>query len=141
MLAGVTPQWLCGMFSRIALRYDLTNTVISAGLDQVWRRRLAQYVARHTTQTVLDVACGTGGVMAQLAQCCPSTTCLIGVDLTETMLRVGRQRLATAAPVQRVARVLHIVARVSAAEADGFPDVRRLVGTRALAAERRIEQA
>jgi demethylmenaquinone methyltransferase/2-methoxy-6-polyprenyl-1,4-benzoquinol methylase len=102
MLAGVTPQWLCGMFSRIALRYDLTNTVISAGLDQVWRRRLAQYVARHTTQTVLDVACGTGGVMAQLAQCCPSTTCLIGVDFTETMLRVGRQRLATAAPVQRV---------------------------------------
>ena len=42
MLADVTPQWLRGMFSRIAPRYDLTNTVISAGLDQVWRRRLAQ---------------------------------------------------------------------------------------------------
>lgn len=102
MLSGVTPQWLHGMFSRIAPRYDLTNTVISAGLDQVWRRRLAQYVARHAAQRVLDVACGTGGVLAQLVQCCPPATCLIGIDFTEAMLRVGRQRLAAAAPTRPV---------------------------------------
>ena len=102
MLAGVTPQWLRGMFSRIAPRYDLTNTVISAGLDQVWRQRLAQGVARRVPQAVLDVACGTGGVMAQLARYCPPTTCLIGIDFTEAMLRVGRPRLATAAPAHRV---------------------------------------
>jgi demethylmenaquinone methyltransferase / 2-methoxy-6-polyprenyl-1,4-benzoquinol methylase len=102
MLAGVTPQWLRGMFSRIAPRYDLTNTVISVGLDQVWRRRLAHGVVRHGVQTVLDVACGTGGVMAQLARCCPPTTRLVGIDFTEAMLRVGRQRLAMAAPGHRV---------------------------------------
>jgi demethylmenaquinone methyltransferase/2-methoxy-6-polyprenyl-1,4-benzoquinol methylase len=102
MLAGVTPQWLRGMFGRIAPRYDLTNTVISAGLDQVWRRHLAQVVARHAVQTVLDVACGTGGVMAQLARCCPPTTRLVGVDFTEAMLHVGRQRLAAAAPAHRL---------------------------------------
>jgi demethylmenaquinone methyltransferase/2-methoxy-6-polyprenyl-1,4-benzoquinol methylase len=102
MLAGVTPQWLRGMFSRIAPRYDLTNTVISAGLDQIWRQRLAQGVARHVAQAVLDVACGTGGVMAQLARCCPPTARLVGVDFTETMLHIGRQRLATAAPAHRV---------------------------------------
>src|SRR5215468_4177466 len=102
MLAGVTPQWLRGMFSRIAPRYDLTNTVISAGLDQSWRQRLAQGVVRHGAQAVLDVACGTGGVMAQLARYCPPTTCLIGIDFSAAMLRVGRQRLATAAPTHRV---------------------------------------
>jgi demethylmenaquinone methyltransferase / 2-methoxy-6-polyprenyl-1,4-benzoquinol methylase len=102
MLAGVTPQWLRGMFSRIAPHYDLTNTVISAGLDQVWRRRLAQCVARRAARTVLDVACGTAGVMAQLARCCPPTTCLVGIDFTEAMLRVGQQRLATTAPAHRV---------------------------------------
>jgi demethylmenaquinone methyltransferase/2-methoxy-6-polyprenyl-1,4-benzoquinol methylase len=102
MLAGVTPQWLRGMFGRIAPRYDLTNTVISAGLDQHWRQRLAQCVARYTAQTVLDVACGTGGVIVQLTRCCPTPTCLIGIDFTEAMLRVGRQRLATAAPAHRV---------------------------------------
>jgi len=94
MLTGVTPQWLRGMFSRIAQRYDLTNTIISAGLDHYWRRRLAQRVACRAARTVLDVACGTGGVMAQVAQCCPPTTCLIGVDFTEAMLQVGRRRLA-----------------------------------------------
>src|SRR5262245_22692203 len=102
MLTGVTPQWLRGMFSRIARRYDLTNTIISAGLDRVWRWRLGQCVARHEAQMVLDVACGTGGVMAQIARCCPPSTCLIGVDFTEAMLHVGRQRLATAAPAHRV---------------------------------------
>lgn len=102
MLPGVTPQWLRGMFSRIAPRYDLTNTVISAGLDHAWRRRLAQRVARHAAQTVLDVACGTGGVMAQLARYCSPTTRLLGVDFTEAMLHVGRQRLATIAPSHRL---------------------------------------
>ena len=102
MLTGVTPQWLRGMFSRIAQRYDLTNTIISAGLDRVWRWRLGQCVARHGAQMVLDVACGTGGVMAQVARCCPPSTCLIGVDFTEAMLHVGRQRLATAAPAHCV---------------------------------------
>jgi demethylmenaquinone methyltransferase / 2-methoxy-6-polyprenyl-1,4-benzoquinol methylase len=102
MLAGVTPQWLRGMFSRIARRYDLTNTIISAGLDHAWRRRLAQRVARHTARLILDVACGTGGVMVQLARCCPPTTRLIGVDFTEAMLHVGRQRLATTVPSSRL---------------------------------------
>ena len=102
MLAGVTPQWLCDMFGRIAPRYDLTNTIISAGLDQAWRRRLAQCAARHTPQTVLDVACGTGGVMAQLARCCPQTTRLVGVDFTMAMLHRGQQRLATVALAHRM---------------------------------------
>jgi demethylmenaquinone methyltransferase/2-methoxy-6-polyprenyl-1,4-benzoquinol methylase len=96
MLAGVTPQWLRWMFSRIARRYDLANTVISAGLDSYWRRCLAQRVARHAARDVLDVACGTGGVMMQVARRCAPSTRLIGVDFTEAMLRAGRTRLARA---------------------------------------------
>ena len=102
MLPGVTPQWLRGMFSRNAQRYDLTNTVISAGLDQYWRRRLARRVAGHAAQTILDVACGTGGVMAQVARYCPATTRLIGVDFTPAMLQVGQKRLATMAQSKRL---------------------------------------
>lgn len=102
MLPGVTPQWLRGMFSRIAQRYDRTNSIISAGLDQYWRRRLARRVAGHAAQTILDVACGTGGVMAQVARCCPATTRLIGVDFTPAMLQVGRRRLATTVQASRV---------------------------------------
>jgi demethylmenaquinone methyltransferase/2-methoxy-6-polyprenyl-1,4-benzoquinol methylase len=96
MLAEVTPQWLRWMFSRIAWRYDLTNTVISAGLDHYWRWRLAQRVARYPAHDILDVACGTGGVMVQVARRCAITTRIVGADFTEAMLRVGRVRLARA---------------------------------------------
>jgi demethylmenaquinone methyltransferase/2-methoxy-6-polyprenyl-1,4-benzoquinol methylase len=102
MLPGVTPQWLRGMFSRIAQRYDLTNTIISAGLDQYWRRRLAQRVGGYAAQTVLDVACGTGSVMVQVARYCPAMTCLIGVDFTPAMLHAGQKRLATTAHPSRL---------------------------------------
>lgn len=89
---GVTPEWLHGMFSRIAPRYDRTNTIISAGLDGVWRRRLAAQAARYAPEVVLDVACGTGGVLRHLARTCPGAR-LVGVDYTEAMLRVGHTRL------------------------------------------------
>lgn len=130
MLTGATPQWLQWMFGRIARRYDLTNTIISAGLNTSWQRRLARMLsapchhdpegsrtrkprrgwsrypdeaARQSRCTalrspsgrlVLDVACGTGGVMLQVARRTPASTRLIGIDFTEAMLRVGRQRLA-----------------------------------------------
>lgn len=103
LLTDVTPQWLRGMFSRIAPRYDLTNTIISAGLDHLWRRRLAQCVVRHAPHIILDVACGTGGVMAQVARYCAPSTRLIGVDFTEGMLRVGQTRLTPRAQRHRPA--------------------------------------
>jgi demethylmenaquinone methyltransferase/2-methoxy-6-polyprenyl-1,4-benzoquinol methylase len=83
------------MFSRIAPRYDLTNVVISAGLDRVWRWRLARRVAQHMPRDVLDVACGTGGVLMQVGRHCPVATRLVGVDFTVAMLRVGRRRLTS----------------------------------------------
>lgn len=98
MLEGTTPQWLRGMFSSIARRYDLTNTVISAGLDQAWRRRLAEHAVRGPVRTILDVACGTGAVMAQVVQRCPPGTQVVGVDFTEAMLRRGQERLAQRVP-------------------------------------------
>ena len=94
MLTGVTPQWLRWMFSRIAGRYDFTNTVISAGLDSYWRRRLAQRVAGYAAYDILDVACGTGGVMGQVARRCAGARRIVGADFTEAMVRMGRARLA-----------------------------------------------
>jgi demethylmenaquinone methyltransferase/2-methoxy-6-polyprenyl-1,4-benzoquinol methylase len=93
MLTGVTPQWLHGMFGRIARRYDMTNTVLSAGLDAYWRRRLARRVAAGPAYDILDVACGTGRVMLQVARRCASARRIVGADFTEAMVRVGRRRL------------------------------------------------
>jgi demethylmenaquinone methyltransferase/2-methoxy-6-polyprenyl-1,4-benzoquinol methylase len=81
------------MFGRIARRYDCTNAVISAGLVHCWRRRLARRVAHYAARDILDVACGTGSVMLQVARRSPPSTHIIGVDFTAAMLRVGRRRL------------------------------------------------
>lgn len=102
MLEGVTPQWVRWMFGRIALRYDLTNTVISAGLDTYWRRCLARRVAGYAAQTILDVACGTGSVLLHLTHHCAATTQFLGVDFTAAMVSVGQRRLAQVGQGQRV---------------------------------------
>jgi demethylmenaquinone methyltransferase/2-methoxy-6-polyprenyl-1,4-benzoquinol methylase len=81
------------MFSRIARRYDMTNTLISAGLDHYWRRYLARYAAVAPVPRMLDVACGTGRVMRQVVEYCPRVTQIVGVDFTEAMVRVGEARL------------------------------------------------
>jgi demethylmenaquinone methyltransferase/2-methoxy-6-polyprenyl-1,4-benzoquinol methylase len=94
------------MFGKIARRYDLTNTVVSAGLDTYWRRCVARRVGGYAAQAILDVACGTGSVLQQLVHYCPPTTQLLGVDLTAAMLQVGRRRLAKAA----LGRDLHLCA-------------------------------
>jgi demethylmenaquinone methyltransferase/2-methoxy-6-polyprenyl-1,4-benzoquinol methylase len=96
MLDGITPQWLCWMFGKIARRYDLTNTVISAGLDTYWRRCLARRVAEYPAQAILDVACGTGSVLRHLGCYCASATRLLGVDFTAAMVQVAQRRLAKA---------------------------------------------
>ena len=47
------------MFDRIAPVYDLMNRVMTAGLDQRWRRETVKAVVRPGDR-VLDACCGTG---------------------------------------------------------------------------------
>lgn len=90
----VTPTWLRRMFGRIAGRYDLTNAIISVGLVSYWRWYLARRVTLLAVGVVIDVACGTGGVMYQMARRCGREIRIIGIDFTEAMMRVGKARLA-----------------------------------------------
>ncbi|MDQ1348014.1 MAG: demethylmenaquinone methyltransferase / 2-methoxy-6-polyprenyl,4-benzoquinol methylase [Acidobacteriota bacterium] len=48
------------MFGRVARRYDLLNHLLSASLDRVWRRKLAQALVLPPGSRVLDLCCGTG---------------------------------------------------------------------------------
>lgn len=94
MLHGITPQWLRWMFGRIARRYDRTNTVISLGLDRHWRRCLAQRATSASPHVVLDLACGTGGVLFQTARFCSPKTHMLGIDFTPRMLQVAQAQAA-----------------------------------------------
>ncbi len=65
---------------------------------EVYAQDLAQRVAGHAPQRVLEIACGTGVVTRQLAKTLPASTTLVATDLNPPMLEYAR-RLGTARPV------------------------------------------
>jgi demethylmenaquinone methyltransferase/2-methoxy-6-polyprenyl-1,4-benzoquinol methylase len=84
------------MFDAIAPGYDLTNRVISLGLDVRWRRRTVRSLGLASGSAVLDLACGTGDLCDELRR---QGLTPVGVDRSAGMLAAARRRaLAAAAP-------------------------------------------
>jgi demethylmenaquinone methyltransferase/2-methoxy-6-polyprenyl-1,4-benzoquinol methylase len=79
------------MFAQIAPRYDAANRVISAGLDEGWRKRAIKILGAPKGGRVLDLCCGTGDVVFHLLRTDPSLH-VTGVDFCEPMLRTARER-------------------------------------------------
>jgi demethylmenaquinone methyltransferase/2-methoxy-6-polyprenyl-1,4-benzoquinol methylase len=80
------------MFDGIAERYDLVNRVISLGIDQRWRRRAVRALALRPGARVLDVATGTADLAILTAQSEPTAT-VVGIDPSEKMLAIGREKV------------------------------------------------
>ena len=80
------------MFDRIAGRYDLLNTVMSAGLNRLWNRRVVETSALNPGGTALDLACGTGSLTRDLARKVGPHGYVLGVDFSKEMLRAARSR-------------------------------------------------
>jgi len=84
------------MFSSIALRYDLLNTLLSLGRDRYWRRfAVSQLVGElyRGNSIFLDVATGTGDVAIEIIKQYPKNTKVIGIDFSEEMLKLGRKKI------------------------------------------------
>lgn len=79
------------MFGRIAARYDAANTVMTGGMDALWRARAARLVAAPRAGHVIDLCCGTGASTRALARYVP-TGSVIGVDFSQPMLDVAQRR-------------------------------------------------
>ena len=78
------------MFDRIARRYDLVNTVLSAGTDGGWRRCAARATELKMGGSALDVACGSGKLTALLARIAGAGGRVVGLDFSRQMLEVAR---------------------------------------------------
>ncbi|MGY5884008.1 demethylmenaquinone methyltransferase [Modestobacter lacusdianchii] len=89
------PAEVAAMFDRVAGRYDLTNTVLSGGLDAGWRRATREALGARPGSTVLDVAAGTAVSTVELAA---GGVHAIACDFSQGMLRAGASR-----PVPKVA--------------------------------------
>jgi demethylmenaquinone methyltransferase/2-methoxy-6-polyprenyl-1,4-benzoquinol methylase len=77
------------MFDAIAPGYDVTNRVISLGLDVRWRRRTVRALGLPPDSVVLDLACGTGDLCVELAR---QGLRAIGADRSAGMLQAAAAR-------------------------------------------------
>lgn len=80
------------MFDHIAPTYDLLNHSLSWGIDRSWRRAAIDSLRPYRPQRILDVATGTGD-FAILAAKLLEPEALLGVDLSEGMMEVARQKV------------------------------------------------
>jgi demethylmenaquinone methyltransferase/2-methoxy-6-polyprenyl-1,4-benzoquinol methylase len=102
------------LFDALPARYDLLAEVLSCGQNGRWRRAMVDRIVSSGATGVLDVASGTAGVAVQLAQ--RTGAHVVGIDLTEEMLRRGQVNVVRAGETARIALV------VGQAECLPFPD-------------------
>ncbi len=93
--AGSKGKQVEHMFDSIAHSYDLLNHLLSLGIDRRWRRAAIASLRPYAPQFLLDVATGTGD-FALLAARMLRPERLVGVDLSEGMLEVGREKVKRA---------------------------------------------
>jgi demethylmenaquinone methyltransferase/2-methoxy-6-polyprenyl-1,4-benzoquinol methylase len=82
------------MFDAIAPKYDLLNRTLSLGIDKVWRTQAVKMAGRaldRPPRRILDVATGTADLAVEALKLGPDR--VIGVDIAEEMLAVGRDKL------------------------------------------------
>jgi demethylmenaquinone methyltransferase / 2-methoxy-6-polyprenyl-1,4-benzoquinol methylase len=81
------------MFDQIAHSYDFLNHFFSLGIDIIWRKRAIKELKKYAPKKVLDVATGTADFAIQSVKSNLQADEIIGVDISEGMLEVGRKKI------------------------------------------------
>lgn len=85
-------QQVAAMFDDIAFKYDFLNRFLSVGIDIGWRKKAINQLKELKPQTILDVATGTADV-ALLTYKMLKPQKIIGIDISEGMLQLGRKKI------------------------------------------------
>lgn len=105
------------LFDDIAPHYDMLNHILSLDVDKGWRKKaLKEIIDPSRSQRVLDIACGTCDFSIAIARKLAEGGSLVGADISEGMLEVGRKKVSQAGLDGRV------TLRVEDAESLSFAD-------------------
>ena len=83
------------MFDNIAPAYDQLNHTLSWGIDKSWRKKAINWLKPFQPQRMMDVATGTGDFAIQACRVLNPKE-LIGTDISDGMMNVGRQKVKDA---------------------------------------------
>ncbi len=108
MAATVTPynspgskkEQVARMFDNIAGRYDFMNNLLSVRIHVLWRRKAIRLLKKSSPKTVLDVATGTADFAIAAMKLHPVK--VTGIDISEKMLGVGREKIAKKGLQERI---------------------------------------
>jgi len=89
---GSKKEQVAEMFDNISPKYDLLNHLLSAGIDIYWRKRAIKLLKKQQPKVILDIATGTGDFAIEALSLNPEK--IIGVDISEGMLAIGREKIA-----------------------------------------------
>ena len=91
---GSKKEQVSKMFDNIAHRYDFLNRLLSLGIDRAWRKKAIRQLPTDSSSLLLDVATGTGDLAIEMLRQ-EKAGKVIGVDIANEMLEVGRQKLTS----------------------------------------------
>lgn len=89
------------MFDNIAPTYDRLNHILSFNIDKLWRRRVVRILRKSNPDMVMDMATGTGDLAIAMARRIKDVR-ILGIDLSEEMLAVARQKIESEGVSDRI---------------------------------------
>jgi len=92
------------LFAPLAGRYDRLAEILSMGQNRRWRKAMVDHIVPANPPLVLDVACGPARVTRELVE--PTSAYVIGLDLSDSMLRQGAVNIAAVGLQDRVGLLL-----------------------------------
>lgn len=89
--AGSKKEQVATMFNNISKKYDFLNHFLSLGIDILWRKKAIKLLKASQPKHILDMATGTGDFALEAIKLNP--TKITGIDISEGMLAVGREKV------------------------------------------------
>lgn len=116
------------MFDSIAGTYDQLNHTLSFGIDRIWRKKGIAYLRPFAPKSILDIATGTGDLAISMQRKLNADR-IIGADISEGMMDVGRQKVAEAGLSEHISFEYQDCTALTYAE-DSFDAVTAAFGVR-----------
>ncbi len=99
---GIRDAPLHRMFTAVPRRYDLVNHVITWGFDKRWRWKAARECFTSPSEKLLDLCCGTGDLVINMARLAKDGVELAALDYSQPMLTIATKKASILAGGKKI---------------------------------------
>ncbi|SHH38853.1 bifunctional demethylmenaquinone methyltransferase/2-methoxy-6-polyprenyl-1,4-benzoquinol methylase UbiE [Thermosipho atlanticus] len=81
------------LFQNISSKYDKVNSIMSFGMDNLWRKKAIKLVKISKNDVCLDLCCGTGKFTELISEILGDKGFIYALDISENMLEIAKNRI------------------------------------------------